>query len=361
MFATFMCVGLLLVPPAQPTPEPDPLPQAYAQALATYRDGDLWGAVALLGTIRDTKLDDAAEALWIPGTRSHAEWLGRIRTAIVLLTEAWFLRNEKGPALRQDPYLASARALARKLVRMAEDRRGGIGDKERRFARDWYLLVVSYRHGAAQVGWSRAYLAEARELFPNDPEVLLVSGVDHEIISEMSKGYLPRVDSTGQTLGGDVAINPGNELEQAETFLRQAAALSPGLVEARLRLGRVLYRRGELADAARELQAALTLTAQEEVQYLASTFLGMVAVARGDLDGADRCYADALRRFPGAHAAMIGRSEAAYLRGRSAEAAEIIISLLQQERTDDPWWLYLAGDWWHFEARLLALRTEVRR
>ena len=243
---------------------------------------------------------------------------------------------------------------------MAEDRRGGIGDKERRFARDWYLLVVSYRHGAAQVGWSRAYLAEARELFPNDPEVLLVSGVDHEIVSEMSKGYLPRVDSAGQTLG-DVTINPGKELDQAEAFLRQAAALSPGLVEARLRLGRVLYRRGELADAARELHAAQALTAQEQVQYLASTFLGMVAVARGDLDGADRCYADALRLFPGGHAAMIGRSEAAYLRGRSAEAAEIVISLLQQERKDDPWWLYLAGDWWHFEARLLGLRTEVRR
>ena len=97
------------------------------------------------------------------------------------------------------------------------------------------------------------------------------------------------------------------------------------------------------------------------VKYLASTFLGMVAVARGDLEGADRCYADALRLFPGAHAAMIGRSEAAYLRGRSAEAAEIVISLLEQERKDDPWWLYLAGDWWHFEARLLGLRTEVRR
>ena len=360
MFATFVCVGLLLVPPAQSPPEPDPLPPAYAQALATYRDGDLRGAVALLGTIREAKLADAADALWIPGTLSRATWLGRIRTAILLLTEAWFLSNATGPALRQAPYLNAARGMARRLVRMAEDGELGIGDKERRFARDWYLLVVSYRHGAAQVGWSRAYLAEARELFPNDPHVLVVSGVDHEIVSEMSKGYLPRVGSNGQTLGDD-PINPARELEKAEGFLRQAAALSPGLVEARLRLGRVLYRRGELADAARELQAAHTLTDQEQVQYLASTFLGMVAVARGDLDGADRCYADALRLFPGAHAAMIGRSEAAYLRGRSAEAAEIVISLLQQEGKDDPWWLYLAGDWWHFEARLLGLRTEVRR
>jgi len=67
MLATFVCVGLLLVTPAHSPPEPDPLPPAYAQALATYRDGDLWAAVALLGTIRETKLADAAGALWIPG------------------------------------------------------------------------------------------------------------------------------------------------------------------------------------------------------------------------------------------------------------------------------------------------------
>jgi tetratricopeptide (TPR) repeat protein len=360
MFATLVCVGLLLVPPAQSPPERDPLPPAYAQALATYRDGDLWGAVALLGTIPDPKLADAADALWIPGTLSRAMWLGRIRTAILLLTEAWFLSHAKGPALRQAPYLNAARGMVRRLVRMAEDGELGIGDNERRFARDWYLLVVSYRHGAAQVGWSRPYLAEARDLFPDDPEVLVVSGADHEMLSEMTKGYLPRVGSNGQTLGDDT-INPARELEKAEGFLRQAAALKPGLVEARLRLGRVLYRRGALADAARELQAAQALTAQEPVQYLASTFLGMVAVARGELEQADRFYADALRLFPGGHAAMIGRSEAAYLRGRSAEAAEIVISLLQQESKNDPWWLYLAGDWWHFEARLLRLQTEVRR
>ena len=119
---------------------------------------------------------------------------------------------------------------------------------ERRFARDWYLLVVSFRHGRAEVGWSRAYLAEARELFPKDPQVLLVTGSDHEMVSHVTAGYLRRFSANGQSFN-ESKINPEKELEEAETYFKQAAALAPDLVEARLRLGRVLMRRGDLDGA----------------------------------------------------------------------------------------------------------------
>ena len=361
MLASVLCAAVLLTQAPRERPiERDRLSPVLREALASYRSGDLWGTLARLGTIPDAKLDDAVETLWLHGGLSQGEWLGRIRTAIVMLTEAWFVRDQKGPSLARDPYLRAAQDLARRLVRMADDHRDGIGSAERRFARDWYLLVVSYRHGNAQVGWSRAYLAEAREQFPKDPEVLVVSGADHEMVSETTRGHFARVDAGGTTVG-ESSIDPEWELEQAETYLRQAAALAPELVEARLRLGRVLYRRGDLAGAARELQAARSLTSQDQVRYLASTFLGLVAVARNELDEAERFYADALRLVPGGQSATIARSEAAYLRGRSADAAEMIVSLLQDSRTNDPWWLYLVGDWWHFEARLLALRSEVRR
>jgi tetratricopeptide (TPR) repeat protein len=361
VLASVLCAAVLLTQAPRVRPvERDPLHPVLKEALATYRGGDFWGTLARLGTIDDAKLDDAVETLWIHGGLSQDEWVGRIRTAIVMLTEAWFVRNQKGPSLDRDPYLRAAQQLASGLVRLADDHRHGIGSAERRFARDWYLLVVSYRHGNAQIGWSRAYLAEARQRFPKDPEVLVASGADHEMVSETTRGYLLRVDAGGATVG-ESSIDPEEELEQAEGYLRQAAALAPKLVEARLRLGRVLYRRGDLAGSARELQAALSLTAQDQVRYLASTFLGLVAVARGDLDEAERFYVEALRLVPGGQSATIARSEAAYLRGRPADAAGMIVSLLQDSRTNDPWWLYLVGDWWHFEARLLALRSEVRR
>jgi tetratricopeptide (TPR) repeat protein len=362
MLALAVCAAtaMLMQTPQQRPAARDPLHPVLAEALTTYRGGDPWGALARLQTIPDGRLDDATETLWIQGGLSQGEWVGRIRTAIVLFTEAWFLRDRKGPPLQRDPYLVSARALVRGLVRRADDHHRWIGAAERRFARDWYLLVVSNRHGHAQVGWSRAFLTEARDLFPQDPEVLVVSGADHEMLSNTTKGYFARVDAGGMPIG-DAAINPRQELEQAEGYLRQAAARAPDLVEARLRFGRVLYQRDDLAGAARELHAALSKTTQDQVRYLASTFLGQVAVARGDLDEADRFYADALRVWPGGQVAMIGRSEAAYLRGRPAEAATTIGSLLQQVGPDDPWWLYLVGDWWHFEARLTALRSEARR
>lgn len=71
--------------------------------------------------------------------------------------------------------MMTARALVRRLAQLAADGRDGAGEAERGFAWDWYLLVASFRHGRAEVGWSRAYLAEARALFPSDPAVVMIS------------------------------------------------------------------------------------------------------------------------------------------------------------------------------------------
>jgi len=137
-------------------------------------------------------------------------------------------------------------------------------------------------------------------------------------------------------------------------------------VEARLRLGRVLYRRGDLSGATRELRAALEQTVHEQVhydqiRYLAWVFLGSVEVERADLAAARRCYTEALRLFPEGQAALLAMSEASYLDGRGAEAASEVVSLLRLRRKEDPWWSYLLGDWWHIETRLAMLRAEGMR
>ena len=160
-------------------------------------------------------------------------------------------RNGPETEPRQTSYLTSA---ARWHEARTDAGTGGAGSATRSgaSARDWYLLVVSYRHGTAQVGWSRAYLADQGTV-PERSDVLVVSGVDHEMVSEMTKGT-SRASMAPSDLR-DVTINPAKELDRPKPF-SGGGSVSPGLVEARLRLGHVLYRRGELADAARELQAA---------------------------------------------------------------------------------------------------------
>jgi tetratricopeptide (TPR) repeat protein len=233
-------------------------------------------------------------------------------------------------------------------------------DAERRFVRDWYLLVVSFRHGRAEVGWSRAYLAEARELFAKDPQVLLVTGSDHEMVSHATAGYLRRFSASGQGFN-DSKINPEKELEEAEKDFKQSAALAPDLAEARLRLGHVLMRRGDLDGATRELRAALAHTVHDRVRFLAWMFLGLVDVDRGDLESAEKSYLEALRLFPQAQTVKVAMSELAYLKGRDGDAAAQVVSLLQSFVREDPWWAYLLGDGWHFEARLAGMRAEALR
>jgi len=330
---------------------------ALAEALATYRGGDLRAALARLGTIPDEKLTEAVNRFCTRDDVPPPIRLVRMRITAALLTEMAFATIQRNPFAWGGPHILSARALVRRLAQLAGDRRDGAGDAEYGFARDWYLLVVSFRHGRAEVGWSRAYLAEARDLFPTDPAVLMVSGSDHEMLSNVSDGYVTRFNTSGQRLG-ETRINPERELEDAEKFLRQAVALDPQFLEARLRLGRVLLRNGDLDGALRELRAALAHP-DDQIRYLAWTFLGMADVERGDLEGAERCYTEALRLFPEGQIAMLARSEAAYLSGRGGEAAAQVVSMLRVQRKEDPWWMYLLGDWWHFEARVIRLRAEA--
>ena len=323
------------------------------------------GALGLLSTLSHAKLVEAVELVWIGTGLPPALRMERIRTAAAMHTELVFQRTPARRVLSQDPSMTLARLLVRRLARAADQALDGAGAAERRFARDWYLLVASFWHGRGEVGWSRAYLDEARDLFLNDPQVLLVSGADREMLSHLTAGFLTQFRTNGETVR-ETEINPAKELEEAEKLLRQAAERAPELVEARLRLGRVLYRRGDLGGATRELRAALEQTVHEQgrydqIRYLAWVFLGLVEVERGDLAAARRCYTEALRLFPEGQAALLALSEASYLDGRGAEAASEVVSLLRSRRKEDPWWAYLLGDRWHLETRLAMLRAEGMR
>ena len=354
-------VLLVMAPAASPgQQEIDQHALALAEALATYRDGQLRAALSRVQTIPETRLNETVIRFCTREDVRPALRLVRMRIAAALLTETAFVRIQSSSFAWQDPYLSSAHALMRRLAEMANEGRDGAGDAERRFVRDWYLLVVSFRHGRAEVGWSRAYLAEARELFARDPQVLLVAGSDHEMVSHATAGYMRRFSASGQGFQ-ETKINPEKELEEAEKDFKQAAALAPDLAEARLRLGRVLQRRGDLDGATRELRAALAHTVPDQVRYLAWLFLGLVDVDRGDLESAEKSYLTALGLFPRAQTVKVAMSELAYLKGRDGDAAAQVVSMLQTFVREDPWWAYLLGDGWHFEARLVGMRAEALR
>ena len=160
------------------------------------------------------------------------------------------------------------------------------------------------------------------------------------MLSDLSTGYVNYFDAEGR-FRRQSEVDADDELREAIRCIEQAVALEPKLMEARLRLGRLLYRRGDLDRAAQELDAALQLTSQDELRYLALVFRGMVEAARGHYERADSFYTDALRLLPTGQTAAIAKAETAYLRGRVGEAAAIIQATLQRAKKEDPWWVYI--------------------
>ncbi len=336
------------------------LPATYLTALASYRAGDLASAFGKLQELGESEVTEITRRLMRPDVASGSSWPRLLTAAILLHTEAFLIRAEAGGPADSDAFLLSARLLVRRLLKLAEDGQPGIGEKERMFARDWYLLLVAVQHGRSEVGWSRAYLEEALKSFPKDPNLTVALGSNHEMLSDLSAGYVSYVDASGRYLRQS-SVDAEDELREATRCLEQAVALAPQLFEARLRLGRLLYRRGELDRAAKELEAARQLAPQNELKYLALLFSGMVEAARGSYEQADSFYTDALRLLPTGQTAAIAKAETAYLRGRVGEAAAIVQATLLQTKKDDPWWGYMSGEFWHLEHRLAWIRKYVQQ
>ena len=336
------------------------LPATYLTALASYRAGDLAAAFGKLQELGESEVTEITRRLMRPDVAGASSWPRLLTAAILLHTEAFLIRSEAGPWPTGDVYLLTAHSLVRRLLALAREGQPGIGESERMLARDWYLLLVSVQHGRADIGRSRAYLEEALKSFPKDAHLTLALGADHEMLSDQSAGYVNYFDTDGR-FRRQSEVDADDELGEAIRYMEQAVVLDPKQVEGRLRLGRLLYRRGELDRAAQELDAARQLTSQDELRYLALVFRGMVEAARGQYERADSFYTDALRLLPTGQMAAIAKAETAYLRGRVGEAAATIQATLQQAKKDDPWWVYNIGEWWHFEHRLEWIRKYVQQ
>jgi tetratricopeptide (TPR) repeat protein len=352
-------VSLYGVRPAQAQAALEEVHAGYRDALAHYRKGDLASAMTSLSALPDDQVRDAVRQLARRPAADGGPTLADLRTAVMLHTEKWFIRGEAGSDVVGDLHVVSARALVEAMVRRLREAPAKLSGEEGVFVRDWFLIIASYCHGHGEIGFSRAYLTEARKLFPADARLLLVTGSDHEVLSDLRAGYVQHFDADGRRTES-TPVNAEKELGLAEQFLSEAARMAPDVSEARLRLGRVLYRRGDLSGAARELSAARSLTTHDAVSYLAAVFLGMVERARGEFAKAAALYGEALRIHPGGQTASLGLSEVAYLTGRAGDAAAMVATLLARPIEDEPWWGYIMGDWWHFEARLVAIRAMVQ-
>ena len=193
---------------------------------------------------------------------------------------------------------------------------------------------------------------DAVELFPEDAHVLFLAGCLHETFAS----------STIQSLTHSIHVSDArhgidsekSELRTAEKLFRRALKTEPALIEARIRLGRVLHLLGQPEPAALELREAVATLLSDNgsaaapdatlMLYFAEMFFGAAAEDLGQSDRARASYARAAELFPGAPSPNLALSQLA-LRGNDRTAAlDTVQRALQPQGSehvrDDPWWHY---------------------
>jgi tetratricopeptide (TPR) repeat protein len=322
-----------------------PAPDSYADILSEYQSGNQTLALQQLARLDSEALDAGFEALVT--TLSPA--LGQ--AAAAMHTEA---------ALRSPvPITPSAAAhhldLATRLVEKGQPVKGkltrplpnsSLWPVTAEFRRLWYITVITTLEGGGQLAPAMKYAAQARELYRDDADVLLLSGIAEEMRAS------PRTEGVQEG-------ERRKSLERAEQFLRAAVKANPERLEAQLRLGRVLFLRHDAR--ARDVLLQVANAPDPRLRYLSALFLGAVYDAQQDAVSAQTWYAKAVAEMPRGQAAVLAASESRYRTGDVEGAASILAGAVRDPNAADPWWTYVFGDYWRARILLDAVRKGRQR
>ena len=117
-----------------------------------------------------------------------------------------------------------------------------------------------------------------------EPATAMLSGVIHELVA-----HLANPECTGPRCDSIPERSPvSSRLSFAEAEYRLAIEGDPRLMEARLRLGRVLFLRNQRKPARQELEAVTKDSTDARLLYLGHLFLGGLDVFENDLPRARR-------------------------------------------------------------------------
>jgi tetratricopeptide (TPR) repeat protein len=225
------------------------------------------------------------------------------------------------------------------------------------FLRAWYLLWESFRHLNISYRWQGwpEYLDEALAAFPGDAQILLAAGARQELEWWMS------LENAQRDLRREPAKVSGF-LTTARDYLRRSVAADPKESEARLRLAHVLLELNELDEAADVLSSYAWKPDEPAFEYLARLFEGDLHERRGDTTAAVAAYDRAIKLVAMPQSARVAKAHALHLDGRRSDAAATATeAVTERGNQSDPWWPYIHGQAWRFEAYLKIARAMVVR
>lgn len=319
----------------------DQIGDDFASLFREYRAGDADRAIEVFKTWnarrvgREARLPAGQEDAWSMAA------LALFHREATLRSAAWATHRERYLSLIED-LTDSVPAEAREL---------------RAFVRDFHLT------DARGDGWPWLY-----RKFPGDPIVTLRHG-------QWLEYWMPRIDSTRPTeygfmIGPVIEITShgkfGREAPEAVATLRKVLEQSPDMVEARVRLGRVLWQLDRRDEAVRELRQAMSeaVGRAPTFVYLAGLFLGQVHEEQRLTEEAEQAYRSGQAAHPTGQVIPMLLGRLLVATGREAEGWAIVSKALAEPALSvDPWTVYFRdkerGP--EFQARWRALRARLPR
>jgi tetratricopeptide (TPR) repeat protein len=220
-------------------------------------------------------------------------------------------------------------------------------EADRVFIAEWYHATDAYMLAAGRHADLKRQLAHAAEVLPEDARILFDRGCYAETLGLPIYQVLPA--DPGQAFSSRrIVMNVPSEDKtdaEAEELFRHAIDVDPGYAEARVRLARLLERRGVHDEAASQIEQALSASPASTVAYFGHVIAGRIDQARGRPKESLGHYRAAMAIFPDAQSAMLGASQAAVMTSDVAGALSIVQKLGQRSTTfdADPWWNYHLG------------------
>jgi hypothetical protein len=341
---------------AQPAATPPlPFPEDYVMLLEACRGGE---ATALqlgkesLGSWPAERLNGALAAIRDARVHSQRDPLQAARLSDATLTFAALLHTDLAFGALDDFESLSARAhldMAGGLLRLLPE------ETAHRDLRPRWILAIGCRYRRDfDLDEARVWLKAGLAAYPGDARLLLALGSADEVMATYRNPVCPTVAECGSARERErylsVEWDRRSLATSAERLYRQALASDPGLVEARLRLGRVLSLHAS-RERGRELLAEVAQQARSaSVTYLAHLFLGALLEEEPTPTEALAHYRSALSLRADAQAARLALALALRRSGDRAGEREILRPLLgpgepraEAETAPDPWWLYALG------------------
>lgn len=257
----------------------------------------------------------------------------QVRAALLLHAEREIMEQFGVPVTEQSvtcstgPQAQTVERLATILLLVAPEAKA--------FLSRFYVAMTRRAHWSHCIPQAEQWARTGLKRLPRDGSLLMTLGIVLETTAFLTLVPAPRAATMGPRAVRQFEAQTaklGALWERVRRTFDEALAADPNLHEARLRLGRVLWRLDRPEPARALFEEVLSKSDDKVILYLAHLFLGRVHEDQNRLADAEKEYLAAMAIHPSSEAAAVALSHARLMMGDTGGAREAMDAGLEQVR-----------------------------